>query len=93
MVLAADRGTLQVRDGGPGLAAEDYPVAFDRGQLHARYSGSRQGGVGIGLSLVEGLVRRMGGTVVAGAAPEGGAAFTVTLPLADHATSTAVDPA
>lgn len=70
---------LEVRDGGPGLASEDYPVAFDRGVLHARYQESRPVGTGVGLALVHGLVTRMGGTIAAGPAAEGGAAFTVTL--------------
>ncbi|HEV2778412.1 MAG TPA: HAMP domain-containing sensor histidine kinase [Actinophytocola sp.] len=72
--------TLQVRDGGPGLSDEDYTMAFDRGFLHSRYEGTRPVGTGIGLALVHGLVTRMGGTIHAGPAPEGGAAFTVTLP-------------
>ncbi|MGW6446803.1 HAMP domain-containing sensor histidine kinase [Lentzea sp. NPDC055074] len=78
-VVLALSGVLEVRDGGPGLAAEDYPVAFDRGVLHARYQESRPVGTGVGLALVHGLVTRMGGTIVAGPAAEGGAAFTVTL--------------
>jgi len=66
-----------VRDGGPGLAPEDYPVAFERGVLNKRYRDSRPVGSGIGLALAHGLVTRMGGTLTAGPAPEGGAAFTV----------------
>ncbi|SDI64488.1 Signal transduction histidine kinase [Actinokineospora alba] len=81
MVLALSRApgaaVLQVRDGGPGLAPEEYQVAFERGVLNARYSGSRPVGTGIGLALVHGLVSRMGGVIEAGPAPEGGAAFTV----------------
>jgi two-component system OmpR family sensor kinase len=79
-VVLALSSVLEVRDGGPGLAPEDYPVAFDRGVLHARYQESRPVGTGVGLALVHGLVTRMGGTITAGPAPEGGAAFTVTLP-------------
>ncbi|OJY48887.1 HAMP domain-containing sensor histidine kinase [Pseudonocardia sp. 73-21] len=75
-------GALQIRDGGPGLAPEDYAVVFERGALHDRYRGHRPVGVGgIGLALVHGLVMRMGGTVHAGPADEGGACFTVFLPL------------
>jgi signal transduction histidine kinase len=77
-------GVLQVRDGGPGLAPEDYPVVFDRGALHERYRGHRPVGVGgVGLALVHGLVTRMGGTISAEPAPEGGACFTVCLPATD----------
>ncbi|HEY7595744.1 MAG TPA: HAMP domain-containing sensor histidine kinase [Actinophytocola sp.] len=73
---------VEVRDGGPGLSAEDYARAFERGVLHSRYEGVRPVGTGIGLALVHGLVTRMGGRIEAGPAPEGGARFTVTLPLA-----------
>jgi signal transduction histidine kinase len=73
---------LQVRDGGPGLAPEDYPVVFERGALHDRYRDRRPvGSGGVGLALVHGLVRRMGGTITASPAPEGGACFTVTFPV------------
>ena len=70
-----------MRDGGPGLAPEDYAVVFDRGVLHERYRGHRPVGAGgVGLALVHGLVTRMGGTITAEPAPEGGACFTVALP-------------
>ncbi|HVW41537.1 MAG TPA: HAMP domain-containing sensor histidine kinase [Amycolatopsis sp.] len=82
LVLSLDTsGVLQVRDGGPGLAPEDYAVAFERGALNAKYRGRRPVGSGIGLALAHGLVTRMGGTITAGPAPEGGAAFTIRLPL------------
>jgi signal transduction histidine kinase len=74
---------VQVRDGGPGLAPEDYPVVFERGALHDRYRGRRPvGSGGVGLALVHGLVTRMGGTIHATPAPEGGACFTVVFPAA-----------
>jgi two-component system OmpR family sensor kinase len=72
---------LQVRDGGPGLSPEDLPVAFERSVLYQRYRGVRQVGTGVGLALVHGLTTRLGGTADAGRAPEGGACFTVRLPL------------
>jgi len=71
---------IQVRDGGPGLASEDYAVAFQPGVLNRKYRGSRPVGSGIGLALAHGLVTRLGGTLTAGPAPEGGAAFTIVLP-------------
>ena len=72
---------VEVRDGGPGLRPDDLAVAFDRSVLYERYRGVRRVGTGLGLALVGGLVSRLGGVARAGHAPEGGAAFTVTLPL------------
>ena len=80
IVIAVHDGTLEVRDGGPGLSDADLPVAFDRSVLYERYKGVRQVGTGLGLALVASLVRRLGGTVEAGHAPEGGARFAVHLP-------------
>lgn len=71
---------IEVRDGGPGLSDEDLTVAFQRGRLAARYQGVRPVGSGLGLALAARLVSRLGGTIVAGHAPEGGARFTVRLP-------------
>lgn len=72
---------LQVRDGGPGLSPDDYGVAFERGVLHERYRGRRPGGAGLGLALAHSLVSRLGGAISAGPAPEGGACFSVVLPI------------
>jgi two-component system sensor histidine kinase BaeS len=81
---------LEVRDGGPGLAPEDFPVAFERSVLHERYRGVREVGTGLGLAIVARIVARHGGTVAARPAPEGGACFAITLPLSQaSAASTA----
>jgi two-component system sensor histidine kinase BaeS len=76
----AAAGILEVRDGGPGFTDDDLAVAFQRGALHGRYRGIRKVGSGLGLALAARLVGRLGGTIEAGHAPEGGARFTVTLP-------------
>jgi signal transduction histidine kinase len=73
-------GVLEIRDGGPGFTDEDLAVAFERGALQERYRGVRNVGSGLGLALAWRLVRRLGGTIEAGHAPEGGARFTVVLP-------------
>jgi len=75
---------VEVRDGGPGLTDDDLAVAFDRSVLYQRYRGVRQVGTGVGLALVDGLSRRLGGRAVAGRSPEGGACFALRLPLAVH---------
>ncbi|MEN3358224.1 MAG: two-component system, OmpR family, sensor kinase [Mycobacteriales bacterium] len=83
IALAAQHGwaALQVRDGGPGLTPDDCAVAFERSVLYERYRGVRRVGTGVGLALVHGLATRLGGGTEAGRAPEGGACFTVRLPL------------
>jgi two-component system OmpR family sensor kinase len=73
---------VQVRDGGPGMTEQDMADAFTPGRLTERYRGQRPVGSGLGLALVAALVGRMGGSVAASAAPEGGVAFTVVLPVA-----------
>lgn len=75
-----DRAVVEVRDGGPGLSAEDFAVAFEPGALYERYRGVRPVGTGLGLALVARLARGLGGGAVVGTAPEGGACFTVRLP-------------
>ena len=72
---------LEVRDGGPGLSDDDLTVAFERSALYERYRGVRQVGTGLGLAIVHRIVERLGGSVEAGHAPEGGARFTIRMPL------------
>ena len=78
-----DRAVLSVADSGPGIPAEHRSAVFER----FRQVGDRQGelsgeaGTGLGLSIVRDLAQLHGGEVSAGAAPEGGALVTVTLPL------------
>ena len=74
---------LQVRDSGPGLAPEDVPHVFDRFYRanRARTSGE---GTGLGLAIGRWIAEAHSGHIVAAnvPAPEHGALFTVTLPLA-----------
>jgi signal transduction histidine kinase len=72
---------LKVRDNGIGIAAEALPSIF---QMFAQIEGTAarsEGGLGIGLSLVKGLVELHGGTITARSdGPGKGSEFTVTLP-------------
>lgn len=70
---------VEVRDGGPGLTADDCAVAFEPAELYSRYRGIRKVGSGVGLALVGRLARRLGGSAEAGSAPEGGARFTIRI--------------
>lgn len=80
--LEAGVVVLEVRDGGPGLSEDDLKHTFERGALRARYAGERPVGTGLGLSIAQRLARRLGGELLAGRAPEGGACFSLRLPAA-----------
>jgi signal transduction histidine kinase len=73
---APGRLILQVADNGPGVAADQRPVIFER---YRRDPGS--GGTGLGLAIVNEIAQLHGGSIAVGDAPEGGALFTVELPL------------
>jgi two-component system sensor histidine kinase MprB len=73
-----DGGTLTVSDEGTGIAEEDLPHVFDR-FYRSRESRSMPGS-GLGLAIVRQIAERHGGTVRAGTARGGGAAFWVTVP-------------
>jgi two-component system, OmpR family, phosphate regulon sensor histidine kinase PhoR len=77
--LIGDEFEMTVSDTGPGLADQDLLRVFER---FYRVDKSRaRPGTGLGLAIVKHLVQVMGGTVTAGNRDEGGAVFTVRLPL------------
>lgn len=80
--VAGDLAELEVRDSGPGITDEDLPVAFERGVLRDRYRGARPVGTGLGLAIVRGVTGALGGHIEPGHAVEGGARFTIRLPIA-----------
>jgi PAS domain S-box-containing protein len=86
--LAARRDGLDVeiavRDNGIGIPPGHLPEVFDMFTQAHRAAGRGQGGLGIGLAMVRGLVQMHGGTVEAKSAGTGrGSEFIVRLPLAD----------
>lgn len=71
-----DRGVMEVRDSGPGIAPEALPHLFEP------FFTTRRDGLGLGLSLCETLAQAMHGTLSAHAARPRGALFRLVLPLA-----------
>jgi two-component system sensor histidine kinase KdpD len=69
-----------VEDDGPGVPEADMAHLFEKFyRVHRPGEGSRRG-MGIGLTVAQGLVRAMGGEIVAGRSPLGGLSMRVRLP-------------
>jgi PAS domain S-box-containing protein len=82
-VAGGGRLRLSVEDNGIGIEAGLLPEVFTLFTQAARTPDRQQGGLGIGLALVRGLVELHGGTVSAHSDGPGlGARFTIDLPLA-----------
>ncbi|MGO9520228.1 MAG: two-component system sensor histidine kinase NtrB, partial [Candidatus Korobacteraceae bacterium] len=85
-----EKGTIRVRigrkpdsvwivfqDDGPGIAPENLANIFD-----PFFTTKRPGrGTGLGLSICKTVLREHGGNIEAATGPDGGAVFTITLPL------------
>lgn len=73
---------ITVSDEGPGIAADDLPLLFERFFRSDRARSRETGGSGLGLAIAHAAVRRHGGSLVASNRPEGGAAVSMRLPRA-----------
>jgi signal transduction histidine kinase/ActR/RegA family two-component response regulator len=83
---------LSVTDTGIGIDAEALPKVFEMFAQVPSSATKPQGGLGIGLSLVQSLVALHGGSVSASSPGSGkGSTFTVRLPLAAAETGSADD--
>lgn len=67
--------TLEVSDTGPGLATS----AADK--LFTAFYTTKTDGMGMGLSISRSIIEAHGGRIAAASNPEGGASFTLALPL------------
>jgi signal transduction histidine kinase/DNA-binding response OmpR family regulator len=72
---------LTVRDTGTGIPTDELPQLFERFRRIEGARGRSYEGSGIGLALVQELVKIHGGTIHVESAPGRGSAFTVSLPL------------
>lgn len=77
-----DSAVIKVADDGPGIPEEDLERVFQR---FSRVDSSRNralgGGAGLGLAIADRIVASHHGTIVASNAPNGGARFTMTIPV------------
>lgn len=70
---------LAVADQGPGIAPQQMSRIFDK---FYRGPAAPTGGIGLGLSLVRGFVKALGGDVLVSNRAGGGAEFIIKIPLA-----------
>ena len=85
VTLCADLDTAGVRfavvDTGPGIPAHDLAHVFDR-YWQKRRGGGGERGIGLGLSIVRGIVEAHGGTVGVESTLGHGSRFSFTIPAA-----------
>ena len=80
--LSTEDVEIRIRDNGIGISPELLPHVFELFTQLERGDGRTQGGLGIGLALVQRLVQMHGGVVTAASEGPGmGAQFVIRLPL------------
>jgi signal transduction histidine kinase/CheY-like chemotaxis protein len=72
------RAEVRVQDDGTGIRAEHLDRLFD-----PFFTTKGPAGMGLGLAIAEGVMRRLGGAISAANVPGGGAVFTLTFPIAN----------
>ena len=78
----ADDGRVRVdvRDDGPGIAAEDQRVIFEKFGRVTR-DGAGRPGTGLGLFIARSIAEAHGGSLEVSSVPQHGATFTLALPV------------
>ncbi len=76
---------ISVRDSGIGIVEDFLPHAFDEFRQQSEGISRNYEGIGIGLSVVHKLTKKMGGTVEVKSERNSGATFSLTYPLVTKA--------
>lgn len=76
---------VAITDSGKGIPSEALARVFDRFYRADTSRQVRTGGSGLGLTIVRAIVEAHGGTIRAENAPQGGARFIFSLPIAEQA--------
>jgi len=71
-----DEFVVELKDSGPGIPDADLNRVFD-----PFFTSKKPMGMGVGLAICHGVIEDHHGRITAANAPEGGAVFTITLPM------------
>ncbi len=72
---------LEFKDTGVGVPVQEIPKIFDRFYRVRQVSGEDVGGAGLGLTIVQQLLLRCGGSISVKSRPGDGSIFSVMLPI------------
>ena len=76
--VEGDQCVIAIADNGSGLPPDDMDKIFEK---FYRAANGRSGGTGLGLTITKGFIEAHHGTISAANRPDGGAEFTVRLPV------------
>jgi signal transduction histidine kinase len=83
---------ISVEDHGIGIPATEHRAIFRPFHQSNRKLARTREGIGLGLSIVERLVRAHRGTIAVASTPGDGSTFTIAIPIAPSASSTPSSP-
>ena len=72
---------IEIKDTGIGISVQEIPKIFDRFYRVRQMSGEDLGGAGLGLTIVQQLLLRCGGSISVKSRPGEGSIFNVMLPI------------
>ncbi|MBE9028182.1 histidine kinase [filamentous cyanobacterium LEGE 11480] len=82
---------LEFKDTGVGIPVHEIPKIFDRFYRVRQVSGEDEGGAGLGLTIVQQLLLRCGGSISVKSRPGEGSIFNVLLPVYKDSLDSAAD--
>ncbi|MCB9512449.1 MAG: HAMP domain-containing histidine kinase [Deferribacteres bacterium] len=81
MDVDAQEVIVKIRDNGPGIPEKDLPYIFERFYRIEKDRSRKTGGAGLGLAICRLIAILHNGSIMAENAKEGGAVFTIKLPV------------
>jgi signal transduction histidine kinase len=79
--VSYEKVLIAVKDDGSGIPDSALPHLFERFYRHEKARSRETGGTGLGLAISKNLALLMGGDLTGVNAPDGGAVFTLSLPM------------